>query len=37
MAKLIEEGVQLVKKFDSEFPTNYFKDFLEYIVNGREF
>ena len=33
-----EEGVQLVKKFDSEFPTNYFKDFLEYInLTEREF
>jgi N-acetyl sugar amidotransferase len=26
-----EEGVQLVKKFDGEFPTNFFKEFLEYI------
>ena len=33
-----EEGIQLVKKFDSEFPTNYFKDFLEYInLTEREF
>ena len=26
-----EEGVQLVRKFDHEFPKKYFKDFLEYI------
>ncbi len=26
-----EEGVNLVKKFDSEFPKKYFKEFLEYI------
>ena len=26
-----EEGVQLVRKFDQEFPNKYFKDFLEYI------
>jgi N-acetyl sugar amidotransferase len=26
-----EEGVNLVKKYDSEFPTKYFSDFLEYI------
>ena len=26
-----DEGVGLVKKFDSEFPTNFFKDFLDYI------
>jgi N-acetyl sugar amidotransferase len=26
-----EEGVQLVKKFDEEFPKKYFKEFLEYI------
>lgn len=26
-----EEGVTLVKKYDSEFPKKYFKDFLEYI------
>ena len=25
-----EEGVNLVKKFDHEFPKKYFKDFLEY-------
>ena len=26
-----EEGVALVKKFDSEFPNKYFKEFLDYI------
>ena len=26
-----EEGVNLVKKFDGEFPKTYFNDFLEYI------
>ena len=26
-----EEGSQLVKKFDEEFPKKYFKEFLEYI------
>lgn len=26
-----EEGVNLVKKFDGEFPKTYFKDFLDYI------
>ena len=26
-----EEGINLVKKFDQEFPTKYFKEFLEYI------
>jgi hypothetical protein len=26
-----EEGVQLVRKFDQEFPRKYFKEFLEYI------
>jgi tRNA(Ile)-lysidine synthase TilS/MesJ len=26
-----DEGVNLVKKFDDEFPKKYFKDFLEYI------
>ena len=25
-----EEGVRLVQKFDGEFPSKYFKDFLEY-------
>jgi len=27
-----EEGVQLVKRFDQEFPKKYFRDFLEYIM-----
>lgn len=26
-----EEGVQLVKRYDQEFPRKYFRDFLEYI------
>ena len=26
-----EEGVQLVKRYDQEFPKKYFRDFLEYI------
>ncbi len=26
-----EEGIALVKKFDQEFPSKYFKSFLEYI------
>ncbi len=26
-----EEGVQLVKRYDQEFPKKYFKEFLEYI------
>ena|SRR3990167_1506639 len=26
-----DEGVHLVKKFDSEFPSKYFKEFLQYI------
>jgi len=26
-----EEGINLVKKFDGEFPKTYFKDFLDYI------
>jgi len=26
-----EEGVNLVRKFDGEFPKTYFKDFLDYI------
>lgn len=26
-----EEGVQLVRKYDQEFPRKYFNDFLEYI------
>jgi len=31
-----EEGVQLVRKFDEEFPKKYFKDFLEYISLSEE-
>ena len=26
-----EEGITLVKQYDSEFPNKYFKEFLEYI------
>ena len=26
-----DEGISLVKKYDSEFPKKYFKDFLKYI------
>jgi len=33
-----EEGVQLVKRYDQEFPKKYFKHFLEYIsLNENEF
>lgn len=33
-----EEGVQLVKKYDHEFPKRYFLDFLDYIkVNEEDF
>ncbi len=33
-----EEGVQLVRKYDQEFPRKYFKEFLEYIsVSEEEF
>jgi N-acetyl sugar amidotransferase len=32
------EGVELVKKYDSEFPKKYFLDFLKYIdINEKEF
>ena len=27
-----DEGVQLVRKFDQEFPKKYFRDFIEYIA-----
>ena len=27
-----DEGIKLVKKFDNEFPSKYFKEFLEYIA-----
>jgi hypothetical protein len=26
-----EEAIQLVKRYDGEFPSKYFKDFLEYV------
>tara|TARA_B100000965_G_C19518402_1_gene725287 strand:+ start:65 stop:1270 length:1206 start_codon:yes stop_codon:yes gene_type:complete len=33
-----QEGIALVKKYDSEFPKKYFKDFLEYIdINEKRF
>lgn len=33
-----EEGLQLVRKYDQEFPKKYFKEFLEYIsVTEKEF
>ena len=33
-----EEGVQLVRKYDHEFPKKYFAEFLEYIsISEREF
>lgn len=33
-----EEGINLVKKFDNEFPKKYFREFLEYIdINENEF
>jgi N-acetyl sugar amidotransferase len=33
-----DEGVNLVKKFDGEFPKTYFKDFLDYIeISDNEF
>jgi len=32
-----EEGVQLVKRFDSEFPKKHFKEFLEYCDITEEF
>ena len=31
-----EEAVYLVKKYDSEFPQKYFKDFLKYISTSEE-
>lgn len=27
-----EQGVELVKKYDGEFPKKYFKEFLEYAT-----
>jgi N-acetyl sugar amidotransferase len=32
-----DEGVALVRQFDSEFPHNYFKDFLNYISIDENF
>jgi N-acetyl sugar amidotransferase len=33
-----EEGINLVKKYDNEFPKKYFKEFLEYIeIDEEEF
>lgn len=32
-----EEGIQLVKKFDGEFPKKYFETFLEYCNISEEF
>ncbi len=31
-----EEGVQLVKKFDTEFPNKFFKEFLDYLEISEE-
>ena len=31
-----EEGINLVKKYDSEFPKKYFKEFLDYIEIDEE-
>lgn len=32
-----EEGVELVKKFDGEFPERYFKEFLNYVDISEEY
>ena len=33
-----EEGVSLVRKYDNEFPSKYFQNFLEYVnINEKEF
>ena len=33
-----DEGIALVKRFDSEFPSKYYKDFLEYIqIDNKKF
>ena len=33
-----EEGINLVKLYDQEFPKKYFKEFLQYIdINEKEF
>ena len=31
-----EEGIQLIKKFDGEYPTKYEKDFYEYIGMSKD-
>ncbi|MBN2421614.1 N-acetyl sugar amidotransferase [Candidatus Woesearchaeota archaeon] len=31
-----DEGIALVKKFDSEFPKRYFKEFLEYLDMSKD-
>jgi hypothetical protein len=31
-----EEGVALVKRFDQEFPTQFFQEFLEYVSHSEE-
>ena len=31
-----DEGVYLVKKYDTEFPSKYFKEFLEYISTSED-
>jgi len=31
-----EEGVNLIKKYDNEFPKKYFKEFLEYVEMNEE-
>jgi len=33
-----DEGISLVKRFDSEFPSKYYNDFLDYMqINEKEF
>ena len=33
-----DEGISLVKRFDSEFPSKYYNDFLNYMqINDKEF
>ncbi len=33
-----DEGINLVKKYDDEFPSKYFKEFLEYVnINENDF
>jgi hypothetical protein len=31
-----DEGINLVKKYDNEFPMKYFREFLEYIGITKE-